>query len=208
MKSFILKYSHNHILYLTGRKLDRKRTRRKKGRGETCSSYPQAVLHHKKMIKKQTERARPKPAWKKNRYSMLFNIWKTCWLSAQILPRGCWAWVRNSVAVRLTVRSLSGANTLFIRLSVCLFIWLSNYPSQQTPHHEPNVNTIVSVGHMSQLVGLLPEYHSQTTSKGSMLGCSYNSPFVSKCWENLLFCLWFVDWITYFWTNVQRRYTV
>lgn len=129
---------------------------------------------------------------------MLFNIWKTCWLSAQILPRGCWAWVRNSVAVRLTVRSLSGANTLFIRLSVCLFIWLSNYPSQQTPHHEPNVNTIVNVGHMSQLVGLLLEYQSQTSFKGSMLGCSYNSPFVSKFWENLLFCQWFVEWITYF----------
>lgn len=93
---------------------------------------------------------------KKNSYCMLFNIWKTCWLSAQILPRGCWAWEKNRVAVRLTVRSLSEANTLFIRLSVCLFIWLSNYPAQQTAHHEPNVNNTVDDGHVSQLVGLLP----------------------------------------------------
>lgn len=51
--------------HLTGRKRDRKRTRKKKRRGEACSSYPQAVLCHKKTIKKQTQRNGPKPAWKK-----------------------------------------------------------------------------------------------------------------------------------------------
>lgn len=162
---------HDFFSFLSKRQnAQRKRTGRKKGWGETCSSYPQAVLRHKKTIKKQTERDDPKSAWeKKIRYSMLFNIWTTRWLSAQILPHGCWAWVRNSVAVRLTVRSLSRASTLFIRLSVFLFIWLSNYPSQQTPHHELNVNTIVNLGHMSHLVWPLPEYWSQTTFKASML---------------------------------------
>lgn len=91
---------------------------------------------------------------KKNGYYMLFNIWKTWWLSAQILLCGCWAWERNRVAVRLTVRSLSVANTLFIRLSVCLFIWLSNYPSQQTAHHELNVNNTAVVCHVTLPVGL------------------------------------------------------
>lgn len=113
------------------------------------------ILHHKKKTKKKTETASPKITWKKNSYCMLFNIWKTWWLSAQILPHGCWAWERNRVAVRLTVRSLSVANTLFIRLSVCLFIWLSNYPSRQTARHGLNVNNTVDDGHVSQLVGLL-----------------------------------------------------
>lgn len=102
--------------------------------------------------RKQKQRVQ-KSLGKKTSYCMLFNIWKTWWLSAQILPHGCWAWARNRVAVRLTVRSLSVANTLFIRLSVCLFIWLSNYPSQQTAHHELNVNNTVDDGHVSQLVG-------------------------------------------------------
>lgn len=119
------------------------------------------VLHHKK--KRKTETPSPKITWKRNSYCMLFNIWKTWWLSAQILPRGCWAWERNRVAVRLTVRSLSVANTLFIRLSVCLFIWLSNYPSRQTAHHELNVNNTVDVGHVSQLVGLLSGQLSRHT---------------------------------------------
>lgn len=109
---------------------------------------------------------------------MLFNIWKTCWLYAQILPRGCWAWERNRVAVRLTVRSLSEANTLFIRLSVCLFMGLSNYPSQQTHHYELNVNNIVNDGHMSQPVGRLPGQPSQTTFKGNMLGHSWSGKLV------------------------------
>lgn len=86
---------------------------------------------------------------------MLFNIWKTWWLSAQILPRGCWAWERNRVAVRLTGGSLSVANTLFIRLSVCLFIWLSNYPSQQTAHYELKVNNTEQLDHVTTLVGFL-----------------------------------------------------
>lgn len=85
---------------------------------------------------------------------MLFNIWKTWWLSAQILSLGCWAWDGNRVAVRLTVRALWVANTLFIRLSVSLFIWLSNYPSQQTAHRRLNVNSTVDGGHVWQLLHL------------------------------------------------------
>lgn len=85
---------------------------------------------------------------------MLFNIWKTWWLSAQILSLGCRAWDGNRVVVRLTVRALWVANTLFIRLSVSLFIWLSNYPSQQTAHRQLNANITVGGGHVWQLVGL------------------------------------------------------
>lgn len=126
---------------------------------------------------------------------MLFNIWKTWWLSAQILPRGCWAWERNRVAVRLTVRSLSVANTLFIRLSVCLFIWLSNYPSQQTARHELNVNNTVDVGHVSQLVGLLSGQLSRHTGrvqrKHARLQLKWWTDFVSKCWA--IFVMWLVE---------------
>lgn len=38
---------------------------------------------------------------------------------------------------------------LSVCLSVFLFIWLSNYPSQQTAHHELNVNTTLTAGHVS-----------------------------------------------------------
>lgn len=99
-------------------------------------------------------RGSPKITWGTNSDSMLFNIWKTWWLSAQILSLGCWAWDGNRVVVRLTVRALWVANTLFIRLSVSLFIWLSNYPSQQTAHRRLNVNSTVDGGHVWQLVGL------------------------------------------------------
>lgn len=104
--------------------------------------------------KKNRERVSPKITWGTNSYCMLFNIWKTWWLSAQILSLGCRAWDRNRVVVRLTVRALWVANTLFIRLSVSLFIWLSNYPSQQTAHRQPNANSTVGGGHAWQLVAL------------------------------------------------------
>lgn len=105
----------------------------------------------KRRRKKETETC-PKITWGTNSYCMLFNIWKTWWLSAQILSLGCWAWDGNRVAVRLTVRALWVANTLFIRLSVSLFIWLSNYPSQQTAHRRLNVNSTVDGGHVWQLL--------------------------------------------------------
>lgn len=158
------------------------------------------MLHHKK---KKAETASPKNTWKKNRYFMLSNIWKTCWLSAQILPHGCWAWERNRVAVRLTVRSLSEANTLFIRLSVCLFIWLSNYPSQQTAHHELNVNNIVDVGHVRRLLGLLSGQLSQATLKGNTLGYSWSGERVFwAMFGTFIFlffkcCWWCVAWIAH-----------
>ncbi len=133
-----------------------KNTGRKKWQGETRSSHPcPANIAPQEEDDEENRQRVQKSLGKSNSYSMLFNIWKTWWLSAQILPHGCWAWERNRVAVRLTVRSLSVANTLFIRLSVCLFIWLSNYPSRQTARREPNVNNTVDDGHMSQLVGLL-----------------------------------------------------
>lgn len=104
--------------------------------------------------RRKTERVSPKITWGTNSYCMLFNIWKTWWLSAQILSLGCRAWDGNRVVVRLTVRALWVANTLFIRLSVSLFIWLSNYPSQQTAHRQLNANSTVGGGHVWQLVGL------------------------------------------------------
>lgn len=114
----------------------------------TCNAQQQEKEREEK------QRVSPKITWGTNSYCMLFNIWKTWWLSAQILSLGCRAWDGNRVVVRLTVRALWVANTLFIRLSVSLFIWLSNYPSQQTAHRQPNANSTVGGGHVWQLVGL------------------------------------------------------
>jgi len=90
---------------------------------------------------------------------MLFNIWKTCTVcllkycptavgtGPELGPRGRGPGGGNRVALRATVWSLSAANTLFIRLSVCLFIWLSNYPSRQTAPRVPNVNNTLGLTH-------------------------------------------------------------
>ena len=69
---------------------------------------------------------------------MLFNIWKTCTVCSNIAPRLLGRAWEQSGSEADSVISVSGQHSVYP--SVCLFIWLSNYPSRQTAPQELNVN--------------------------------------------------------------------
>lgn len=141
---------------------------------------------------------------------MLFNIWKTWWLSAQILPRGCWAWARNRVAVRLTVRSLSEANTLFIRPSVCLSVYLTVKLSplgKQRPEPSVNKRAAGRPGGFTWACCFSPVSPVVTLAsfKWITLGCSWSGRLTPPPLHPLLFPSFFFTPVSKLWVIFVMR---
>ena len=125
---------------------------------------------------------------------MLFNIWKTCTVCSNIAPRLLGRAWEQSGSEADSVISVSGQHSVYP--SVCLFIWLSNYPSRQTAPQELNVNNTAQCysgpGGWSSVSGSVVSvaFHFIflfSCSKGNIVDCGVGS---SQCVWGHTFVLW------------------